>query len=199
MLTASGHLVLVVGPSGAGKDSVLNGARARLAGDRRFVFPRRFVTRYADHRAEDHFTMTDMEFAIAVAEDVFALWWTAHGNSYGIGRSIEADLNAGAVVAVNCSRAVIGEAIERYSRVTVVEVTAPPEVLVSRIVARGREDKEQALRRVTRQVADLPAKAHVVRIVNDGDLADAVQKFSETLEGLLRPVEVRLPVLSANA
>ena len=37
--------MLVVGPSGAGKDAVLRVARERLAGDRRFVFPSRVVTR----------------------------------------------------------------------------------------------------------------------------------------------------------
>lgn len=192
MPDAPGHLVLVTGPSGAGKDSVLNGARAELAGDRRFVFPRRFVTRYADQRAEDHFTMTDMEFAIAVTKDVFALWWKAHGNCYGIGRSIEADLQSGAVVAVNCSRAVIGEAIERFAHVTVIEIAAPPEVLVSRIVARGRESAEQAMARVSRHVPEYPLGASVIRIMNDAALADAVDRFCEALEGLVPPVQSRL-------
>ncbi len=140
MMECSGHLVLVVGPSGAGKDSVLNGARRSLAGDRNFVFPRRFVTRFADAAAEDHFTMSEMEFAIAVAKDAFALWWRAHGNCYGIGKSIEGDLAAGCVVAVNCSRTAIAEAMERFPNVTVIEITAPPDVLVARIIARGPRD-----------------------------------------------------------
>ena len=192
MLNAPGHLVLVVGPSGAGKDSVLNGARAELAGDRRFVFPRRFVTHYADQRAEDHFSMTDMEFAIAVTKDVFALWWKAHGNCYGIGRSIEVDLQSGAVVAINCSRAVIGEAMERFGKVLVIEITAPPEVLVSRIVARGRESPEQALARVSRQAPDYPSGAQTIRIVNDGELIHAVDRFCDALEGLAPPFDSRL-------
>ncbi len=187
MTTAPGHLVLVVGPSGAGKDSVLNGARAELAGDRRFVFPRRFVTRFADAHAEDHFSMSDMEFAIAVSKDAFALWWKAHGNSYGIGRSIEADLEAGAVVAVNCSRSVISEAIEWFPKVTVIEITAPPDVLAARIVARGRESAEQALARVSRQAPDYPPGVRLVRIVNDGALLDAVDRFCDALEELIVP------------
>lgn len=184
MTDFKGHLVLVVGSSGAGKDSVLRGAKADFAGDRRFVFPRRFVTRFADANAEDHLTMTDMEFAIAVSENAFALWWKAHGNCYGIGNSIEADLKAGCVVAVNCSRAIIEEAAARFANVTVAEIVASPEVLVSRIVARGRETEAEALQRVSRSVPDYPAGIPLVRIENNGVLQDAVDKFCDLLEAL---------------
>ena len=179
-----GHLVLVVGPSGAGKDSVLSGARAAFAGQRNMVFPRRFVTRLAAAESEDHVSMTEMEFAIAVAEDAFALWWRAHGNFYGIGRSVEADLALGGVVAVNCSRTAIAEAQERFPFVTVAEITAPPEVLVKRIVARGRETPEQALARVSRETPPYPAGVRVVTILNDGDLGDAVRQFCQLLVSL---------------
>ncbi|WP_373505801.1 phosphonate metabolism protein/1,5-bisphosphokinase (PRPP-forming) PhnN [Aestuariivirga sp.] len=184
MTEFKGHLVLVVGPSGAGKDSVLRGARQELAGDRRFVFPRRFVTRFADVSAEDHFTMTDMEFAIAVSEDAFSLWWEAHGNFYGIGKSIEADLKAGCVVAVNCSRAMLDQAAAQYPNVTVAEITASPGVLVSRIVARGRETEAEAIQRVSRSVPVYPAGLQIVRIENNGALQDAVDRFCDILEAL---------------
>lgn len=184
----SGQLVLVVGPSGAGKDSVLSGAKARFLGNRSVVFPRRFVTRLTNSATEDHVSLTDMEFAIAVADGSFALWWRAHGNFYGIGRSIEGDIAAGAIVAVNCSREAIGEAVERFGKVTVVEITAPEEVLVARIVSRGRETAEQAIRRVSRQVPDYPAGTERVRIVNDGPLDHAIEQFCAVLNTLKDPV-----------
>ncbi|MGA7013248.1 MAG: phosphonate metabolism protein/1,5-bisphosphokinase (PRPP-forming) PhnN, partial [Pseudolabrys sp.] len=54
-LIGPGRLVLVVGPSGAGKDTVITGAKAACAADSTFVFPRRVVTRPASD-AEDHDT-----------------------------------------------------------------------------------------------------------------------------------------------
>jgi ribose 1,5-bisphosphokinase len=179
-----GCLVLVVGPSGAGKDSVMHGAREALIGNRDFVFPRRFVTRLNVPAAEDHVSMTEMEFAIAVAEDAFCLWWGAHGNYYGIGQAVEGDIAAGAIVVINCSRTAIADACSRFRRVSVVEITAPPEVLVARIVARGRETAEQAQQRVARQVPDYPPGVAVRRIVNDGPLGGAVQQFCAVLTSL---------------
>jgi phosphonate metabolism protein PhnN/1,5-bisphosphokinase (PRPP-forming) len=184
MTATEGHLVLVVGPSGAGKDSVLRGAKEKLGHDRRFVFPRRFVTRFADTSAEDHLSMTDMEFAVAVSKGCFALWWKAHGNCYGIGRSIDADLEAGCVVAVNCSRAILDEAARRYPNVSVAEITASPDVLVSRIVARGRETAAEAIQRVKRNVPDYPAGLRILRIENNGALQDAVNRFCDVLSNL---------------
>lgn len=184
MAFGNGQLVLVVGPSGAGKDSVMMGAKAMLAGDPRIVFPRRFVTRLSNPDAEDHVSMTEMEFAVAQADGAFALWWRAHGNSYGIGRFIESHLDSGATVVVNCSRASVSDARDRFANVTVAEITAPDDVLVARIAARGRESAEQARERVQRRVPDYPPGVRVERIVNDGPLAEAVARFCALLRGL---------------
>jgi phosphonate metabolism protein PhnN/1,5-bisphosphokinase (PRPP-forming) len=169
-----GHLVLVVGPSGAGKDSVINGAREIFADNNRIVFPRRIVTRKAQVSAEDHDSLNEMAFALAVASGEFAFWWRAHNNGYGIPVSIETDLASGRSVVFNCSRDIIAEAVERYIKTTVVEITAPPDVLVERIVARGRESREDALARVSRSTAPYPRSATVVRINNVGTLEVAV-------------------------
>lgn len=184
MELGKGHLVLVVGPSGAGKDAVVTGARAALGAEDKVVFPRRFVTRLSNPDAEDHVSMTEMEFAVAVADGAFALWWRAHGNFYGIGRFIESHLDSGTTVVVNCSRASVTDARDRFADVTVIEITAPEDVLVRRIVARGRETPEQARERVLRKVPDYPPGVRVERIVNDGSLEEAVARFCAILRSL---------------
>jgi ribose 1,5-bisphosphokinase len=174
MARKMGHLILVVGPSGAGKDSVINGAKQLFLDNSRVVFPRRVVTRKADAAAEDHDTLTEMAFALAVAKGEFSLWWSAHGNSYGIPVAIEDDIADGRTVVFNCSREVVAEACKRFLKTTIVEVSAPREILVQRIVARGRESEAAAFERASRHVEPLPSTLPIVRIENTGTLQQAV-------------------------
>ncbi|HVM81880.1 MAG TPA: phosphonate metabolism protein/1,5-bisphosphokinase (PRPP-forming) PhnN, partial [Stellaceae bacterium] len=134
-----GTLILVVGPSGAGKDTLIEGARDALAGDRRFLFPRRVITRPAEAGGEEHEAMSSVEFAAAEAAGAFALSWGAHGLRYGIPSGIDAELARGRHVVVNVSRSILAEARRRYRPLAIVEVTAPVEVLAERLAARGRE------------------------------------------------------------
>ncbi len=60
-----GRLILVVGPSGAGKDTIIDGAKEACAGNPAIVFPRRVVTR-AVSATEDHDTLDDAAFDRAV-------------------------------------------------------------------------------------------------------------------------------------
>src|ERR1700753_2364228 len=104
-------LILVVGPSGAGKDTVLGLARRTLAGDRRFRFVRRVITRPESAGGEDHEPVSEVEFA----RRGFALQWQAHGLHYGIPLDIVDDLARGIVVVANVSRAIVAAAADRFT------------------------------------------------------------------------------------
>lgn len=149
-------LVAVVGPSGAGKDTVLDGLRA--AGH---VVARRAITRPAQAGGEEHVAMSAAEFA---ATD-FALQWHAHGLRYGIFREIEAEIAGGRIVLANLSRTVLAEAASRYP-FAVLEITAPPEILAARLAARGRESAGDIAARLARE-APLPPGLRVLQVVND--------------------------------
>lgn len=154
-------LVLVVGPSGAGKDTLLNMARTALAGDARFRFVRRVITRPADAGGEDHEAVSDTEFAARN----FALSWQVHGLRYGIPADIADDISRGVVVVANVSRSIIADAAVRFP-VRVIEVTAPAEVLAGRLAARGRENAADIAHRLARRIA-LPVGIDVTTVVND--------------------------------
>jgi len=159
-------LLLVVGPSGAGKDTLIDAARRELGGDPRVRFVRRDITRPREAGGEEHVEVDPETFARRRAAGFYALYWQAHGLGYGIPADIEADLRAGRVVVANVSRSVIEDASRRFP-VRVLEITAPPDVLARRLGARGREDAAAITERLARSVA-LPKSVDVVTIVNDG-------------------------------
>lgn len=169
-------LVLVVGPSGAGKDSLLNGARTAFARDARFHFVRRVITRPADPDGENHEPVSVAEFE---SRD-FALSWSAHGLHYGIAT---AALTVAPIAVANVSRGIITSAIAAGHNARVIEVTAPVEVLAARLLARGREDAADMARRMRREVV-VPAGVPLVTVVNDGSLEDGAARFVAALEAL---------------
>ena len=168
-------LVLVVGPSGAGKDTLVNAARQALAGDARFRFVRRVITRRSDPGGEDHESVTPAQFEART----FALQWQAHGLRYGIAADISVDLACGTVVVANVSRGVIAEAAERFP-VRVIEVTAPTDVLAARLATRGRETASDIAARLARAVP-LPAHVTVETVMNDATPEIGAERFLAAL------------------
>src|SRR5262249_19006110 len=148
-LIGPGHLILVVGPSGAGKDALLDHVREASRGDASIVVVRRIVTRAAS-AAEDHDTMSEAAFDQAAADGAFAIWWGAHGNKYAIPRAAEDAIRAGRTVLCNVSRAVVAAQRARYAHVTAVLVTAPEEALRQRLESRGRSSDGDVAKRVAR-------------------------------------------------
>ncbi len=171
--------VAVVGPSGAGKDTLLDGARVALAGDARFRFARRWITRPAEAGGEAHAALTRAEFAARRDADGFALWWEAHGLLYAIPRDVEADLTAGRVVVANLSRHALPEAAARYP-LRVLHVTAPVALRAARLAGRGREEAAEVAARLAREAA-LPTGLDVETVVNDADVPTGVARVLTAL------------------
>ena len=165
-------LVLVVGPSGSGKDTLLEAARQALADDPRYRFVRRVITRPADAGSEAHEPVTAEEFA---ARD-FALQWQAHGLSYGIPADA---IEENAVVVANVSRTIIAEAAQLFPT-RVIEVTAPTQVLAIRLATRARENPADVAERLSRSVA-LPDHVQIETVMNDASLAEGVERFLAAL------------------
>jgi len=184
MAAGDGRLVLVVGPSGAGKDTLIDGAAGRLGRLGEFRFPRRFITRPADAGHENHVPVSHEAFERMRRNRKFALSWQAHGLAYGVSREIEDDLVAGRFPVVNVSRSVVQEATRAYEQVTVIWVDAPVSARAARLAARGRETESAIRARLLHVSTDcgVPPGTHVVN--NDGTVEQAIAAFCAVLEAL---------------
>jgi phosphonate metabolism protein PhnN/1,5-bisphosphokinase (PRPP-forming) len=159
-------LIGVVGPSGAGKDTLMAGARAALADDASYVFVRRVITRPAEAGGEAHEAVSEDAFAALRGSGALALWWQAHGLHYGIPAAIAAEIAAGRVVVANLSRGVLAEAASRFP-LRVLHITAPVALRAARLAARGREEIDDIAARLARE-APLPPGLEVETVSNDG-------------------------------
>lgn len=176
-----GALVAVVGPSGAGKDTLLAHARRRLADDPRVVFPARVISRQP-HHSEEHLPATAAVFADQAAQGRYALSWRAHELLYALPREVDDDIRAGRIVVANISRAAVATARERYARVVVVYIDAPEQLRVARLAGRARETALEIAGRLARTVETFDAAAADAIILNDG----APEHAGERLTALIR-------------
>jgi ribose 1,5-bisphosphokinase len=187
---AKGRLVYVIGPSGAGKDSIISYACSRLgevsATEGGPAFPQRFITRPPESGGEAHLALTEYEFERQRAAGRFAMWWRSNSLCYGIGREIDTWLEAGRHVVVNGSREYLPQAAILYPDLLVpVLIAIDTSVLRRRLMARGREDQSQIENRLIRaayfQTVRHPA---LCVIANDGALEDAGEAFLRLLSSL---------------
>ena len=176
-----GRLVLVVGPSGAGKDTLLSLARAACADDGNIVFPRRVITREAS-ASEDNEEVSIGTFQEALTRGDYAMHWEAHGHCYALPRAIDDEIRAGRTIIANVSRTVIGAMRRAYADVLVVSITAPPDVLAERIAMRARSSDGRVENRLRRTVEDAAA-APDVTIVNTGSAEYHSRQFVRVIKG----------------
>jgi phosphonate metabolism protein PhnN/1,5-bisphosphokinase (PRPP-forming) len=168
-------LILIVGPSGAGKDTLINGVRTALGDNAPVRFVRRVITRPPMPGDEEHDSVTEDTFLDMQEAGDFALSWRAHGLYYGIPADISMDLAQGRIVIANVSRAVVAEAAKRFP-VAVIEISAPADTLARRLAARGREDAVDVARRLSRAI-ELPLPVERHRVINDGTPEQGIRRL----------------------
>ena len=184
MVNQSGKLIYVVGPSGAGKDALLDYARAHLPTEANIRFARRWVTRPAGAGGEAHLPLTQAQFEQKVQQGTFAMHWQAHGNRYGIGTEIRDWLRAGSAVVVSGSREYLPQALADFPDMRVLLVTVNPGVLRERLLRRGRESSAKIEERLYRASQfGVPTHAAVVEIRNDGPLEEGEAAMLHALLG----------------
>ena len=184
MVRPLGSLVLVVGPSGVGKDTLIGGARHALENDKRFVFVRRLVARASGAVGEEHDSVEPAVFAGMEAGGRFSLSWDAHNLRYALPLSVDTDLSLGKTVVASVSRHVVAQACARYPACSVVQISAEISRRAERLVARGHESGDQVTARLARESAPVPAGVDPIMIDNSGSVAIGVTAFVMALRAI---------------
>lgn len=176
-----GKFFAVVGPSGAGKDSLMDGARLALP-DTQYVFAKRVVTRPPGQVGETYDSCTVEDFLKLERAGEFLITWKAHGLHYGLRQNLVAEQARGKHIIANCSRQSIKELAETVSNLIVLSVQASPTVLAQRLHHRGRETAKEIERRLQRETPAFPDSIKVRHIDNNGTLAQGQQNFINALQ-----------------
>lgn len=175
-----GRLIYLMGPSGAGKDAIIDAAREPLRA-RGCEVARRVITRSAEAVGEEAVGVSKWEFQLRQRRGEFALSWRANGLDYGIPIEIDRCLAAGRHVIVNGSRGHLSVALKRYPALVPVLLEVEDHVLRERLLKRGREslvEIEARLRRNEVFAAEgVIGGIAVHRLDNSGELAATVERL----------------------
>jgi len=181
----NGCMVAVVGPSGAGKDTLMAYAAKLFESCEDIIFARRVITRDAAAGGEDHDGVSEAEFEALERAGRFAVSWNAHGLRYGIPIETRQAVAQGKLVIANGSRSALARFRQAYPSLVVVNITASLDVLAARLEARGRETREEILGRLERSSLAVTGDYHVVTIDNSGSLEDSGRALVEALNSCL--------------
>ncbi|SDD96250.1 phosphonate metabolism protein/1,5-bisphosphokinase (PRPP-forming) PhnN [Rhodospira trueperi] len=182
-----GGLVYIIGASGAGKDTLIDWARERLAAlrpDLPVAFAHRYITRRGSSVGEAHVPLTLDAFETRRAAGLFAMAWASVGTLYGIGVEIDLWRAAGLTVVVNGSREHLAAASQRYPDIRPVLITAPAEVLRQRLQARGRETPDEIEARL-RRTEMLPVEhPRLARVDNSASVEIAGSRLMALIQAI---------------
>jgi len=187
-------IYLSMGPSGAGKDTLLLGAREAFAkaGDDRVQFLQRDITRSADLTTDLEANVSPEEFKRKESAGEYALSWHAHKTCYGITTaSLEAGLAAEKRLVLNVSRTVVDKVLKEYKEKRGVEVycialNATDATLKKRLLARGRETPTEVDERVRRARMGDPYGEHVITVFNEATIEEGIDLTQKALTGSLK-------------
>ncbi len=185
----SGVLILIVGPSASGKDTLIAAARRAFASDARFVFPLRVVTRL-DQTGEEHIGVSVCEFRRMREEGRLFLSWEAYGHSYGIPANVAAELRSNRAVVINVSREAVPAARALWTPTHAISIAVEAAVLRRRLEARGRESQGEIDARIRRAREERCAIAEPVHVL---DNSQALEHSVPAFLALLRRLAASAP------
>ena len=168
----TGRFIAIVGPSGVGKDSVME---ALSTAEPKLHLVRRVITRPGDAGGEAFDAVPEAEFLQQKARGDFALSWQAHGLRYGIPATTLKDIAEGRDMLANLSRSVLPAAKAVFPRFQVIVLTASRDALAMRLAARNRETPKDIAGRLDRADFAMPPDIPAFEVDNSGPLGQTAR------------------------
>jgi ribose 1,5-bisphosphokinase len=175
------NLFYVIGPSGAGKDTLMNHARTTINGEKAVLFAHRYITRPHGSGNENHVYLSAEEFKLRRDAGFFALHWESHGNYYAVGAEIDKWMKNGFNVVVNGSRQYLPVAQQLYPELVVILVTANPAVISQRLAGRGRETAAEIEKRILRSSEIDTDLSGFIQVQNDTTIEAAGDRLIQLI------------------
>jgi ribose 1,5-bisphosphokinase len=184
----SARLIYTVGPSGAGKDSLLAWLRLNKPEQFDMHFAKRCITRAVQADGEQHESIDTETFHRLRDANAFALHWHANGLRYGVRRDEVTPLKNGKWVVINGSRAHVAQARTTFPDLCLLHINASKETLRKRLKVRGRETPDAIEARIARSVAvSVSPNVPYIEIFNDDSLDAAGDRLIRALHSWISP------------
>tara|TARA_E500000178_G_scaffold283305_1_gene284102 strand:+ start:428 stop:991 length:564 start_codon:yes stop_codon:yes gene_type:complete len=170
-----GLFLAVVGPSGSGKDTIIEALCKQLPNIKRV---KRYITREQQKAGgEDSYNIDFDTFGKLERDGDFAFSWSAHHLKYGLPITIFDEINVGKSLIANISRSILDQLSDKFEYYEIILITASDKILAERLEKRGRESKAQIEERLARSSFTIPNGISPLIIRNETTVEDAVSKI----------------------
>lgn len=165
-------IVLIVGPSGVGKDTLLRNVKDKIQAN----FVTRYITRIPS-ADESNFYIDEKAYEILLNNDFFISGWEAHNNKYAIAKNqIIEGLNI-----ISISRGSIKDFEKVFDNVITINITLPRNILYERLKIRGRENEKQIQERLNRSYESIDT-LNLIEFINDKPIEESTDEFLRILD-----------------
>ena len=181
------RVIVITGPSGVGKGTLIRGVRERVPGIELSVSATTRLPRPGEADGVDYHFLTEEEFEQRVAAGEFVEHATYSGHRYGTLRSeLEERLAQAPAVVLEIEvqgarqiRAALPEALQVF--------IAPPslDALRERLIGRGTDDPAVVAKRLAVAREELDAQGEFAQVVVNDRLEDAVAELTGVVERAL--------------
>ena len=170
-----GLFLAIVGPSGSGKDTIIEALCKQLPNIKRV---KRYITREQQKAGgEDSYNIDFDTFGKLERDGGFAFSWSAHHLKYGLPITIFDEINAGKSLIANISRSILDQLSDKFEYYEIILITASDKILAERLEKRGRESKAQIEERLARSSFTIPNGISPLILRNETTVEDAVSKI----------------------